>query len=77
MEPLPANRNVIYNLEGIILISMFGITGVIAGIIMIIVGGILVFFFPAASTYQPRDFSVLVVVIGFILIILGAVMAFV
>lgn len=56
---------------------MFGITGTIAGIVMIIVGGILVFFFPGAPQYQPRDFSVLVVVIGFILIILGAIMAFV
>ncbi len=56
---------------------MFGITGVIAGIIMIIIGGLLVFFFPSASIYRPQEFDIAIVVAGFVMIILGAIMVFV
>jgi hypothetical protein len=68
---------IIYNLEEIILISMFGFTGVIAGIILIVVGGLFVFFFPSASEYQPEQFGIVIVIAGFVMIILGAIMVFV
>ncbi len=68
--------NIIYNLEEIILISMFGLTGVIVGIILIVIGGALVFFFPASSQYQPQEFGIAAVVAGFVMIILGAIMVF-
>ena len=68
---------IIYNLGEIILISMFGLAGVITGIILIVIGGLLVFFFPSASTYQPQEFGIVVVIAGFVMIILGAIMVFV
>jgi membrane-bound ClpP family serine protease len=60
-----------------ILISMFGIAGLIGGLVMIIIGGIMAFFMPSAQTYQPSEMSTLMVLIGFVLIILGGVMIFV
>jgi hypothetical protein len=56
---------------------MFGLGGFIAGIILIIIGGGLIFFFPSTPEYQPDEFSILVVVVGFIMIIAGAVLIFV
>jgi hypothetical protein len=56
---------------------MFGLAGLIAGIILILIGGALVFFFPASSQYQPQEFGIVAVVAGFVMIILGAIMIFV
>ena len=56
---------------------MFGLAGLIVGIILIVIGGALVFFFPSASTYQPQEFGIVAVVVGFVMIILGAIMVFV
>jgi hypothetical protein len=56
---------------------MFGILGFIAGIILIIIGGLLVFLFPSATSYQPSEMVTLVVVVGFVMIILGAIMVFI
>ena len=55
---------------------MFGFTGVIAGIILILIGGILIFLFPSATDYQPDEFGIVIVVVGFIMIILGAILIF-
>ncbi len=56
---------------------MFGIAGLIGGIILIIIGGVLVFFMPASQTYQPKEMATMAVVGGFVMIILGAIMVFV
>ena len=56
---------------------MFGLGGIIAGIMLILLGGALIFFFPSATKYQPDSMGVIVVVIGFVMVILGAVIIFV
>jgi hypothetical protein len=56
---------------------MFGLTGLIAGIILIIIGAAMVFFFPGPGEYQPESFTLVVVVGGFVMIVLGAIMIFV
>ena len=57
---------------------MFGLGGFIAGILLILIGGGLIFFFPGAGgKYQPSEFSIAIIVIGFVMIILGAVIVFV
>ena len=57
---------------------MFGLGGLIAGILLILIGGGLIFFFPGTSgKYQPSEFSITIIVTGFVMIILGAVIVFV
>jgi hypothetical protein len=61
---------------------MFGITGAVIGIILIIIGIFFVFFLPGTSggkltTYQPQEFSVSFIVMGIIFIIIGAILIFV
>jgi hypothetical protein len=56
---------------------MFGFMGIIAGIILILIGGAFVFFFPSATSYQGSDFGIVVVVAGFVMIILGAILIFI
>ena len=46
------------------------------GIILILIGGIIVFFFPSSVEYQPEEFGIVAVVAGFVMIILGAIMIF-
>jgi len=72
----------IYLLVKTILINMFGITGAIIGIILIILGIFFVFFLTGTShaklpTYQPQEFSVTFIVMGIIFIIIGAILIFV
>jgi integral membrane sensor domain MASE1 len=61
---------------------MFGLAGAIAGIILIIIGILFVFFMLAPSkggltTYQPQEFSISFIVIGLVFIIMGALLLFV
>jgi hypothetical protein len=56
---------------------MFGIIGVLVGIVLILIGGFLVFFFPSTAEHQPPPFDVVGVVLGFILIIIGGILIFV
>ena len=57
---------------------MFGLGGIVAGIILILLGGALVFFFPGtAKEYQTFEFGIMGIVIGFVMIILGAILIFV
>ena len=58
---------------------MFGLTGIVAGIVLIIIGGIMVFFFPSTGEYRPRNdpFTPFVVVVGLIMIIGGGILIFV
>ena len=65
----------------IILISMFGITGIIVGIILIIIGLFIAIYLPGISggleMHQPQQFSVSFIIIGLFLIIIGGVLVFV
>lgn len=61
---------------------MFGIAGLVTGIILIIFGIIFVFLMVGTSggklpTYQPHEFSVTFIVMGMIFIIAGAILVFV
>lgn len=56
---------------------MFGLLGTILGIILIIVGGFLVVFFPATLEHQSQEFSVVGIVLGLIFLIVGVVLIFV
>lgn len=56
---------------------MFGLGGLVAGILMIVIGGALIFFFPSAVKYQPDDMGIMVIVVGFVMVIVGAILIFV
>ena len=56
---------------------MFGILGILVGIVLILIGGFLVFFFPGTEEHQWPPFDIVGVVLGFILIIIGGVLVFV
>ena len=56
---------------------MFGLGGIVAGIVLILIGGAMVFFIPSSTTYQRGEMTAMGVVIGFVLIILGAILIFV
>lgn len=71
----------IYLLYGIILINMFGIAGIIVGIILIVLGGIVSFFMVGIQDYQGThwggdEFSIGAIFIGFIMIVIGVVLVF-
>ena len=56
---------------------MFGLGGIAAGLILIIIGAALVFLFPGPGEYQPASFTMTGIVIGFVMIIMGAILIFV
>ena len=56
---------------------MFGLGGFVAGILMILIGGALIFFFPSAVKYQPDEMGIIIVVVGFVMAIVGAIFVFV
>ncbi len=56
---------------------MFGLLGQIIGIIIIIIGGFLLFFLHAPEEHQPTEFSISFIVLGLILIIVGGLLLFV
>lgn len=55
---------------------MFGLLGVIVGIILIIVGGYMVFFLPMSIYHQP-EFGYTGVFLGIVFLIVGFVLIFV
>lgn len=55
---------------------MFGILGILAGILCILVGGFLVFMFPHPTRHQPEQMGIVGIVLGFILLIIGFVLVF-
>ncbi len=56
---------------------MFGMKGIIGGIVLIIIGIFFVFIFPGASSYQPEKFSIVAILLGLILIITGVILIFI
>jgi hypothetical protein len=55
---------------------MFGIIGILGGLLLVIIGGFLVFFFPNTFEHQAPPFDTVGVVLGFILLIIGGVLIF-
>jgi len=56
---------------------MFGILGILVGILMVLAGGFLILFFPSTGDHQPPPFDLVGVVLGFILLIIGGVLIFI
>ena len=56
---------------------MFGWLGLIIGIILLVLGGYLVFFFPRAVEYQTEKLSTIGIVWGFIFLTIGAILIFI
>lgn len=61
---------------------MFGIAGLITGIILIIIGVLFIYLMVGTShgklpAYQSQDFSITFIVMGLIFMIIGAILAFV
>ncbi len=56
---------------------MFGIGGLVLGIILILIGLFLAFFFPAPQEHQPPPFGLVGVLLGFILLIIGGILVFI
>ncbi len=55
---------------------MFGIGGVIGGILLMLFGVFCVFFFPSSTTHQEQSLAVGGIVIGVISLIIGAMLVF-
>jgi len=56
---------------------MFGLLGLITGIILLILGGYMVFFFPHAIGYQTEKFSAIGIIAGFVFLLIGALLIFI
>jgi len=55
---------------------MFGLIGIVIGILLLLVGIFLVFFFPSTMEHQPPGMSVTGVVLGLVLLVVGFVLVF-
>ncbi len=55
---------------------MFGWLGIGIGILLIVLGGWLVFFFPSTVEHQPEQFGWTAIVLGIVLIIIGGLFVF-
>jgi len=55
---------------------MFGLVGIIVGILLLIAGFFLVFFFPLNVEHQPETMSITGIVIGILFLIIGFVLVF-
>lgn len=53
---------------------MFGPLGFLIGIALLILGVLLIIFFPAAQEYQSETFSLTAIVMGIIFIIIGGIL---
>jgi hypothetical protein len=56
---------------------MFGIGGLILGIILILVGLFMAFLFPGVAIHQTESFGRSGIVMGFILLIIGGILVFI
>lgn len=55
---------------------MFGVLGILIGIVLGAIGVFLIFGFPANPEHQPKNFSIIGVIIGFILAITAGLLIF-
>jgi hypothetical protein len=56
---------------------MFGLLGIVVGIILLALGIFLVFFFPNVTEHQPTSMGWTGIVLGFIFIVIGGILLFV
>ncbi len=55
---------------------MFGIAGIVAGIVLIVLGFLAAFVLPGPDSYQPGSFSVVFVLAGMFMMVMGALLIF-
>jgi hypothetical protein len=55
---------------------MFGLTGIIAGLVLVILGAILALVLPGPDRYQGDDFTTVFIFTGIIMVIIGIIMIF-
>jgi hypothetical protein len=55
---------------------MFGIFGIVGGIVLILAGIFLFFLMPGPESYQPDSFSIVIIVLGILCMIFGALLIF-
>jgi hypothetical protein len=55
---------------------MFGWIGAIIGILLILLGGFMVLFFPFVAEEQAESMAITAIITGFVLIAIGAVLVF-
>jgi len=55
---------------------MFGFTGVIVGIILVILGALLAIVIPGPDRYQTDDFTTVFIFTGIIMVLIGIIMIF-
>ena len=55
---------------------MFGIFGIVGGVLLILAGIFLFFLMPGPGSYQPESFSTVFVVIGILCMVFGALLIF-
>ena len=55
---------------------LFGLAGLVIGILLLLFGAFMVIGFPAAEEHQPQSFSWAGIVMGFIALLIGAVLVF-
>ena len=53
---------------------MFGVIGLLGGILLIFLGGFLVFFFPSEGRHQQQSLSMGGIIIGFIFLLFGFIL---
>lgn len=56
---------------------MFGFPGFVLGILLILMGVFLVFFFPTTTEHQPESFGFTGIAMGIIFLVIGFVLVFV
>lgn len=53
---------------------MFGWLGILIGILLILVGGYLIIFFPSMPEHQPTSMTLGAIILGFVLAVAGALL---
>lgn len=55
---------------------MFGWIGILVGILLVLFGGYLVVFFPAAPEHQAQQMTAGAIILGFICLVIGGILLF-
>ena len=55
---------------------IFGFLGAVAGVLLLLAGVFLIFFFPGVSEHQPEEFAHVGIVMGVIFFLFGVILIF-
>ncbi len=55
---------------------MFGIVGIVVGVLMLLFGAFCVFFFPSSHIHQQQELAMGGVIIGIVSLLIGAALVF-